>query len=144
MATRSKSEREQQLFEMQQTLAQTQRSLAEAILALSSGMATGVRRSASQPDNDPEFIHSGTLALDGQTLYLDEGLCDSEGNPDKSRTLESLAILGKRIRLEFDLQETELVRAGDEGDLFRSLERFLLRRSADLVPMDAECIKHKG
>jgi len=152
-APTTKPNRVQQLFELQQTMAQTQqtmaqtqRTFAEALRALSSGIATGVDQSALEAGGDSVFVHSGCLELDSNgQLFLNEGNFLPNGEPDRTATLESIAMRGpKRIRLEFTLEKTEIARINAVGPLFTKLENFLQRRSKGRVPMEAQCPIQQG
>jgi hypothetical protein len=142
MATRSKSppapgrpDREQELLALQQTLAQVQASLAEALRNLSSGSASGVRLAAAADVPGPAYQHTGTLNIADGVLFLDEG----SGVPDPTLTLPELARGRKRIQLTIELEEADQVRSQHDNNLFNALGAFLKLRSANAVPMKATC-----
>ena len=125
-------DREQRLLELQQTLAQTQRTLAEALLALSSGQALGVQPLARTASDGTRFNHDGTLDIsnDGKLFFLDGGT---------PYYLDELADT-KRIQLEFGLQTTpNALREAPDVALFNALGKFLLERSERAVKIKCTC-----
>jgi hypothetical protein len=121
------------LSEVQLTLAQAQRAMAEALLALSSGVAPGAQRQATGASSPSRFPHTGSLQLcDGELRFI-----ESDG---PGELLEDLADRGKTIRLEFDLSYVGGGgRSADDTALFNALSDFLSRRALALIPMEAQC-----
>jgi hypothetical protein len=121
------------MLDVQLVMAEAQRAMAQALLALSSGRIPDGVVATPAEGSATDYQHWGVLDLSSGELRLVE----FNGSV---KTLRSLAEGGKRIRLEFSLSSDELVNRMDDGVAkFTELGDFLRKRASALVLMQATC-----
>ena len=124
-------DREQRLLELQQTLAEAQRNLGQALIALSSGQALGVWPAARTVSTDTQFMHSGELMFDDGRLFFEDN--------GETFLLTELADCGKTISLEFELSQVLVTSRGAGANKFDALATFLVERAANVTMTKATC-----
>ena len=133
----ARPDREQRLTELQLTLAETQRLLAEAILALSKGQATGVQLGAQPPiargAGLAPFAHDGVLADENGVLFLRESGVEFSDN----MSLRALASRNKRLRLEFTLMSPG--ECAENVALFDALKAYMTAQGDATIRTEAAC-----